>query len=185
MWRWGWFVRVANGSPATAHSIAREGAGQSIEGGDGPLALPAGQSVTIQKVNTNEWELIADTAKGAASTGGALSLSTPLSDAAKKAWRAHFASSSIGLIANALPAVANHNTGDTLVIGRGGATVVPFREIDDPSTELTDTVAGDVMMLLAAGWTRIGNFFSGGIAAAAAQEKAAMRTRPTRRLLTD
>ena len=76
------------------------------------------------------------------------------------------------MIANALPAVANHNTGDTLVIGRGGATVVPFREIDAPAVELTATVAGDVMMLLAAGWTRIGNFFSGGVAAAAAQMKA-------------
>ena len=55
----------------------------------------------------------------------------------KKSWRARLASSSIGLVANALPAVANHNTGDTLIIGRGGATVVPFREIDDASTELT------------------------------------------------
>ena len=50
--------------------------------------------------------------------------------------------------------------------------MVPFREIDAPATELTATVAGDVMMLLAAGWTRIGNFFSGGIAAAAAQAAA-------------
>lgn len=87
----------------------------------------------------------------------------------KKDWRERFASSSIGLVANALPAIASHNTGDTLIIGRGGATVVPFREVDEPATELTDTVAGDVMMVLAAGWTRIGNLFSGGIAAAAAK----------------
>ena len=92
--------------------------------------------------------------------------------AQQKAMRQRLASSSIGLVANALPAVANHNTGDTLIIGRGGATVVPFREVDAPATELTATVAGDVMMLLAAGWTRIGNLFSGGIAAAAAQQTA-------------
>ena len=166
----GWYVRIANGSGAGVdHNIVREGAGQSIEGGTGPLAVRSGESVTIQKVNANEWELIADTSQSAAATGGALSLSTALTDAAKKAWRAHFGSSSIGLVANALPAVANHNVGDTLVIGRGGATVVPFREIDAPATELTATVAGDVMMLLGAGWTRIGNFFSGGVAAAAAR----------------
>ena len=87
-------------------------------------------------------------------------------------WRALWGSSSIGLVANALPAVNLHNIGDTLIIGRGGATVVPFREIDAPSTELTATVAGDVMMLLAAGWSRVGNLFSGGIAAAAAQAAA-------------
>ena len=87
----------------------------------------------------------------------------------KKAWRERLASSSIGLVANALPAVANHNTGDTLIIGRGGETVVPFREVAAPADELTDTVAGDVMMLLAAGWTRIGNLFSGSPAAAAAR----------------
>ena len=87
----------------------------------------------------------------------------------KKAWRERLGSSSIGLVANALPAVANHNVGDTLIIGRGGTTVVPFREIDEPAAELTDTVAGDVMMLLAAGWSRVGNLFSGGIAAAAAR----------------
>ena len=87
----------------------------------------------------------------------------------KKEWRAQFASASIGLVANALPAVANHNTGDLIVIGRGGATAVPFREVDAPADELNATVAGDVMMLLAAGWSRIGNLFSGGIAAAAAR----------------
>ena len=87
----------------------------------------------------------------------------------KKDWRARLGSSSIGLVASALPAVASHNAGDTVIVARGGTTVVPFREVDEPSTELTDTVAGDVMMLLAAGWTRIGNLFSGGIAAAAAR----------------
>ena len=89
--------------------------------------------------------------------------------AQQKAWRARLASSSIGLVASALPAVANHNTGDTLVIGRGGTTTIPFREIDTPATEITTTVAGDIIMLLAAGWTRVGNLFSGGIAAVAAQ----------------
>ena len=90
-------------------------------------------------------------------------------DVDKKSLRARMAGSSIGLVANALPAVANHNTGDTIIIGRGGATVVPFRELATPADEETATVAGDVMMLLAAGWTRIGNLFSGGIAAAAAR----------------
>ena len=104
--------------------------------------------------------------------------SADVTAARQKAWRQRLGSSSIGLVANALPAVAAHNTGDTLIIGRGGATVVPFREVDEPATELTDTVAGDVMMLLAAGWTRIGNLFSGGIAAAAAQASAnALRDR--------
>ena len=54
-------MRVANGSNNIVHSIAREGAGQSIEAGDGPLSLPAGDVITLQLVNTNEWEIIADT----------------------------------------------------------------------------------------------------------------------------
>ena len=166
----GWFVRIANGSGAGVdHNVVRQGAGQSIEGGPGPLAVRSGESVTIQKVNTNEWELIADTSQGAAVTGGALSLSTALTAAQRKAWRNHFGSSRIFQVANALPAIADYNTGDTIVVGRGGATVTSFRDISDASTELTDTVAGDVMMLLAVGWVRIGNFFSGGIAAAAAR----------------
>ena len=92
--------------------------------------------------------------------------------AQQKAWRSRLASSSIGLVASALPAVAGHNTGDTIIVGRGGTTTVAFREVDTPSTELTTTVAGDVMMLLSAGWSRIGNLFSGGIAAQAAQTTA-------------
>ena len=87
----------------------------------------------------------------------------------QKDWRERLNSSHIGLISRALPAVDNHNTGDLVIIARGGATTVPFREIDDPTTDLLENVAGDVIMLLAAGWTRIGNLFSGGIAAAAAQ----------------
>ena len=86
--------------------------------------------------------------------------------AQQKAWRDRLDSSHIGLVANALPAIANHNTGDTIIIGRGGATVVPFREVDAPATELTATVAGDVMMLLAADWTRLGNLLTGGPAVA-------------------
>ena len=211
----GFFVRVANGSVSVSHSVAREGVGQTIEGGNGPVTVGAGEVLTLQLVNSNEWEAIADTTKGAAAftptksnlydavkailvhnsavtaddaddeldiaIGGAASIDdnsiAPIkalagTAAQKKDWRERLASSSIGLVANALPAVASHNTGDTLIIGRGGATVVPFREVDAPATELTATVAGDVMMLLAAGWSRIGNLFSGGIAAAAALEAA-------------
>ena len=184
----GWFIRVANGSGAGVdHSVARQGAGQSIEGGPGPLAVRSGESVTIQKVNTNEWELIADTSQGAAVTGGALSLSTALTAAQRKAWRNHFGSSRIFQVASALPAIADYNTGDTIVVGRGGATVTPFRDISDASTTLTDTVAGDVIMLLAVGWVRIGNFFSGGIAAAMARAiaEAAQRAAVAAQLAVD
>ncbi len=217
----GFFVRVANGSAeGTNHSVARQGAGQSIEGGAGPVSVASGEVITFQLVNANEWEIIADTTRGgtsggitaaergrllpvfpgtgsrdnkvpkfngdvlgweedAAGTAGAIADNSILpakaqadTAARKKAWRDRLDSSHIGLVASALPDIANHNVGDTLIIGRGGATVVPFREIDEPSVELLATVAGDVMMLLGAGWTRIGNFFSGGIAAAAAQAKA-------------
>ncbi len=218
----GFFVRVANGSAeGTNHSVARQGAGQSIEGGAGPVSVASGEVITFQLVNANEWEIIADTTRGGTSGGGitaaergrllpvfpgtgsrdnkvpkfngdvlgweedAVGTAGAIADnsilpskvqadtaARKKAWRDRLDSSHIGLVANALPDIANHNVGDTLIIGRGGATVVPFREIDEPSVELLATVAGDVMMLLGAGWTRIGNFFSGGIAAAAAQSKA-------------
>ena len=169
----GFFVRVANGSTSVSHSIARQGTGQSIEGGNGPITVASGEVLTLQLVNTNEWELITDTTKGG---GGTIADNSILpikaqagTPAQQKGWRERLASSSIGLVASALPAVANHNTGDTLIIGRGGTTVVPFREVDTPATELTTTVSGDVMMLLAAGWSRVGNLFSGGVAAAAAR----------------
>ena len=63
----GFFVRIANGSAeGTNHNVARQGAGQTIEGGNGPLAVPAGEVVSIQKINSNEWEIITDTGKAAA-----------------------------------------------------------------------------------------------------------------------
>ena len=171
----GWFVRVANGSAATGHNVAREGAGQSIEGGNGPLAVPAGQSVTIQKVNTNEWELIADTAKAAASTGGALSLSTPLTDAQKKAWRAHFGAWHLSFLDNStLPAIANYNGPDGVILGATGDTSVSFRDIADLATPITDGVAGDLMILLARGWTRVTNLFQGAAVKAMAEANAAV-----------
>ena len=165
----GWFVRVANGSAAgTDHSVAREGSGQSIEGGNGPLTVPSGQSITIQKVNTNEWELIADTAKGAAATGGALTLSTALTDAQKKAWRAHFASWHLDVTDNStLPAITNYNGPDGILLGQSGSTGVSFADISDRSTPLTAGVAGDLMLLLGRGWVRVGNLFTGGPAVAA------------------
>ena len=164
----GWFVRVANGSAATAHSIAREGAGQTIEGGNGPLALPAGQSLTIQKVNTSEWELIADTSKAAATTGGALSLSTPLTDAQKKAWRAHLGAWHLDFTDDStLPAIANYNGPDGVILGASGDTSVGFRDISELGTVLTAGVAGDLMILLSRGWTRVTNLFTGGAAVAA------------------
>ena len=60
----GFFVRIANGSASVSHSVAREGVGQSIEGGNGPVAVAAGEVLTLQLVNANEWEAIADTTKG-------------------------------------------------------------------------------------------------------------------------
>lgn len=273
----GFFVRIANGSSGITHSVARQGAGQSIEGGNGPITVAAGEVVTLQKVNSNEWEIITDTTKGGgvgglnqaqvdarvlalrslvtssatpvagdrfffsdenqsgdplryadvytlttalvtddsildtakssrstgdrgkflgvsstdendvvlldAPTGGggggtiADNSIAPIKALAgttsqKKDWRERLASSSIGLVSNALPAPADHNTGDTIIIGRGGSTTVPFREVDAPATEINTTVAGDVIMLLAAGWSRIGNLFSGGIAAAEAKSVA-------------
>ena len=167
----GWFVRVANGSPATAHSVAREGAGQSIEGGAGPLALPAGQSITIQKVNTNEWELIADTAKSAAVTGGALSLSTALSEAQKKAWRAHFGSWKLDVTdTSALPAITNFNAPDGVILGQSGNTGTSFVDLDDRATMLTAGTAGDLLLLLGRSWVRVTNIFTGGKPLAAVRE---------------
>ncbi len=165
----GWFVRVANGSPAgVSHSVAREGAGQSIEGGNGPLAVRSGESITIQKVATNEWELIADTSQGAAATGGALSLSTALTDAQKKAWRAHFGSWHLDVTDDStLPAIANYNGPDGILLGQSGDTTVAFADISDRRTMLTAGVAGDLMLLLGRGWVRVGNLFTGGSAVAA------------------
>lgn len=90
-------------------------------------------------------------------------------EAQKKAWRARFASSRIGQVSGALPAVTDYNAGDLLIIGRGGTTTVTFVDLDAPATQLTTTVAGDLIMILSNRWTRVGNLFSGGIAAAAAR----------------
>lgn len=89
--------------------------------------------------------------------------------AQKKAWRARLSSSQISQVSAALPALANHNTNDFIIVGRGGDTVVTFVDLDDPSTQLTRTVAGDLLLLLSNRWTRVGNLFSGGIAAASAK----------------
>ena len=90
----------------------------------------------------------------------------------KKSMRLRIGAVSVVGVANALPAVADHNVNDLAIIWRGGATVVPFRELADPTTEITQTVAGDLIQLYPAGWTRVSNLFSGGIAAAAAQAAA-------------
>ena len=91
-------------------------------------------------------------------------------DVDKKSFRARVGSVSVVGVANELPAVANHNVNDLAIVWRGGATTVPFRELDAPAVELTDTVAGDLIQLYPAGWTRVSNLFSGGIAAAAARD---------------
>ena len=93
-------------------------------------------------------------------------------DSQKKAWRARLASSRISQVSAALPAVTDFNSGDLLIVGRGGATTVTFVDVDAPATQLTTTVAGDIMMVLSNRWTRLGNLFSGGIAAQAAQATA-------------
>lgn len=80
----------------------------------------------------------------------------------KKQWRDAFDSSHISLRDNTLPAVANFNVGDVFIMGRDGAnTGVAFRDITDPATALTACTAGDVIVLLNAGWTRVGNILTG------------------------
>ena len=160
----GWAVVFANAS--TADLTFNPNGGETVNG-EATRVIPAGEAIRVQVIDSAEFLVMADTAKGGAAgeiddNSLAPAKARANSDPDKKAWRDRLGSSSIDLIANALPPTTNYNTGDTFIIGRGGATVVPFREIDEPATELTATVAGDVMMLLAAGWTRIGNFFSGG-----------------------
>ena len=92
--------------------------------------------------------------------------------AEKKAWRDRLASSQISQVSAALPAAAGYNSGDLVIVARGGNTATTFIDLDDPSTQLNTTVAGDLIMLLAGRWSRLGNLFSGGIAAAAANATA-------------
>ena len=89
--------------------------------------------------------------------------------AQQRSWRNRLASSRIGQVSAALPAVTDYNAGDLLIIGRGGTTTVTFVDLNNPTTQLTTTVAGDLVMVLSNRWTRVGNLFSGGIAAAAAR----------------
>ena len=83
--------------------------------------------------------------------------------ARKKAWRDRIESAHVALRSNTLPPVAEFSVGrDFVVMGRSSAnTQVGFRDITDPSTELTECNAGDVMWLQASGWTRVGNIVEG------------------------
>ena len=118
--------------------------------------------------NTLGWETDAEGAGGAIADNSIAPAKAQAGTAAqKKSWRERLASSSIGQVSAALPATTNYNAGDLLIIARGGTTTVTFVDLDAPSTQLTTTVAGDLMMVLSNRWTRVGNLYSGGIAAAA------------------
>ena len=201
----GFRVAVVNGSNSTDHTIARQGAGQTIEGGN-TLTLPSGESVTLQLVNANEWELIADTQKGGSSfqpskvnlydavkaifshnpsvtpddadseldfspgAAGAIADDSILpikarssTAAFKKDWRDRLEVVHTALRSTTLPAVSGYSVGrDFVVLGRSSTdTDVGFRDISDPSTELTEAVSGDVFWLQNSGWTRVGNIREG------------------------
>ena len=103
-------------------------------------------------------------AAGAIADNSLLPIKARASTAAfMKEWRDRFGAAHIGLRSNTLPPVAEYSVGrDVFIMGRdGNNTVVPFREVSDPSTEITECSSGDVIMLLAAGWTRVGNIVLG------------------------
>ena len=77
----------------------------------------------------------------------------------KRAFRALLGSSSIST-GNTLPAVTQHNVGDTRIITQTVASGLSYVDITAPSTTLTSADAGDVMVILTGRttvWTRVGN----------------------------
>ena len=91
----------------------------------------------------------------------------------KKAWRLRIGAWHLDVTdSSILPAVANYNPPDGVLLGQSGDTSVSFADISDRSTALTAGVAGDLMLLLGRGWVRVGNLFTGGAAVAAVREAA-------------
>ena len=170
-----WAVVAANRGSGTV-TVAPNGS--DTINGSSTLTLAGGRAVRLQKVASGVWISVADTKDEVGTGGGGGTLAdnsiTPAkaqADTAVRmaAWRARLGSSSIRQVSAALPAVTSYNAGDLLIVGRGGTTTVTFVEVDAPATQLTSTAAGDLMMVLSNRWTRLGNLFSGGIAAAAAR----------------
>ena len=175
----GWELVISNQG---AGDLTVDGNGADTIDGNATLVISdIGRSVKLQKIANGSWITIADTKDEVGSGGGGGGQATigdnsitpdkaqAGTDAQKKAWRERLSSSHISQVSAALPAVTNFNTGDLIIVARGGNTSTNFIDVDDPSTQLTTTVAGDLIMLLNSRWTRLGNLFSGGIAAAAAR----------------
>ena len=81
----------------------------------------------------------------------------------RKEWRDRLEAAHLSVLSNTLPPVAGFSVGrDFVILGRSSAdTRVAFRDSSDPSTELTESVAGDVFLLQNTGWTRVGNIIEG------------------------
>ena len=84
-------------------------------------------------------------------------------DAERKAWRERLEVPHVDILSNQLPPVDGFTVGrDVVILARQSAdTRVGFRDTSDLGTELTVSRAGDVFLLQAVGWTRVGNINEG------------------------